>query len=452
MLSSCGSKKKEEEAKRNYQTGNAKVSEFVGGVVKISAVRLAATEGRTAEDIAPYDEALAWHEYEVKKTLEGEWDDEIFPEPPAKVRVAHWAVVKGKTVTQDTVVGQQVELMIKPFEAKSTQLQDVAIDDDLEIAANEPPRFLDLKVFMEDGLTPEALRYDYGGFVSKQMHLYWQLRSQLELVVLGNSHASRAIYTSEVLDEENKQFPKALNLGTGGADGYLQCWMAERYVLPLPKLKTIIWMVSPRTFNKALRSNYRHEIFLRSPGSEYERKHEDELWPVPLEAPKVTVGDLQALSLTGVDAWGWTGNNRPRKHKGTKMKVYQLMEKKLSKVSFQFDEDLWQQFQQMLTKFTDRKVDVFIVISPIHPLSNDTPAADPDGSPPRAFKDLVERLNDLEEDNPRIFFHDTNRIGDHGFKNGDFYDEDHLNKVGSLKFTNWLKLWMEKERRLQAQQ
>lgn len=451
VLSSCDLDD-EEDVKRNYLSENKDVSEFVGGVVRISAVRVAATPGKTEEDIAPYDEALAFHEYEVKELLEGEWDDKKIKEPPAKVRVAHWSVVNGKTISQDTTIGQEVELIIKPFDEKNIRVHEMVIDDELEIVAKEPPKFLDLKALQEVETQPDALRYDYGGFVSKQMQLYWQLRSQLELVVLGNSHASRAILTSEILDEENKNYPKALNLGTGGADGYLQCWIAEKYILPLPRLKSVIWMVSPRVFNKAIRSNHRHEIFIRSPGSDYDLQHQDELWPVPLDAPKVSAGELKAFSLIGVDAWGWTGNDKLRKLKGSKEQQFQQIENELTKVSYKFDEDFWQQYLQVLQKFTDKKINVYIVISPIHPMSQSTPAADPDGSPAKAFKDLVKRLNKLEEENPLIRFHDTNQLGGHGFTDDEFYDVDHLNKIGATKFTNWMKQWMEKERNLQTQQ
>ncbi|TLD71585.1 hypothetical protein FEM03_05425 [Phragmitibacter flavus] len=437
MLTSCDGDTKPKQEKGQEPP----VEELYGGVAKVEAVRIAASKGRTAEDIAPYDEALAWHEYDVKKVLGGKLEGQ-------RIRVAHWSVVRGKTILQDTTIGQQVEMTIKPFDEKVGSVEDVAVDDELDILAEEPPRYLDLKVVAEGGQTPEALRYDYGGHFSNQMQLYWKLRPQLRLVVLGNSHASRGIITSEMLDDKNKTFPEALNMAAGGADGYLQCLIAKEYVTPLPKLETIVWMVSARTFNKARRSNHRNEIFQASPAYDYDRKHWQELWPAPENPAGVKVNELEELKLVGADVWGWTGHDRMARNPGTLEEQEPALRKALTPVRYEFDEVLWEQFAQILKGFTDKGVRVFLVVSPIHPLSQDTPAADPDGSSREGLKNTVSRLEDLEKGNPMIWFHDTNRRGAHHFTHEQFYDADHLNKVGATQFTAWMKDWIQRVEKL----
>ena len=78
----------------------------------------------TLEEISPYREALVVFEYEVVATPEGE-------SLPGKIRVAHWAILDGKTLPiTRTPEGQALRLTIEPFDA-NPQLESLYVADTL---------------------------------------------------------------------------------------------------------------------------------------------------------------------------------------------------------------------------------------------------------------------------------------------------------------------------------
>jgi len=404
------------------------------GGAKVVVVRTAASDIKDLDEIAPYDEALVWHEYEVKEVLEG-----ILTAP--KIRVAHWSVIRGKNVAVGSTLGETTELKIRPYDKDDKEnFTDVVISDDLDIVAEEPPRFMDMGSILAQGQTPGAVRYDYDSLYSDQMQLYWQLRHQLELVVLGNSHAAKGIRPSMLLGEANKNTPQAFNMGAGGANVDMQCMLARDYILPLPKLKTLVWLVSARTFNEELSNTQRRfDIFKSSPGYDYDREHWNELWPVSKDAPQTTVADLQKLSLNlkKLDPWGWSGRDKTLDAKGLS-----LLPEKLSHQDFDFDKKAWKTFASVVNEATAKGVKVYIMTSPIHPLSKDTPAADPDGSTHQGQAETVARLKELDASNPLVWFWDVNKSGAHDFEPEQFYDVDHLNLNGATDLTQRVATWI----------
>lgn len=413
-----------------------------GEAARVEAVRAASSHGKTALDIAPYDEALAWHEYDVRQVLAGKIKG-------PRIRVAHWTVVHGKDVPQSTTPGESVQLTLQRFHADINPLDDIAVSDDLDITTDALPRYLDTKILSSGHQTPEALRYDYAGYFSNQMRLYWKLRSQLRLVILGNSHAAKALRPNLLPGQAGLTFPEALNLGAAGANGYMQCLLAREYILPLPKLDTLVWMVSARTFNRARPSNHRLEIFTASPGYQYDRNHQAELWPAPADAPQVSLPDLQTLNLVGTDPWGWNGADHVNMA-GSRQDQEKEILRKMTRVRYEFDEPLWNQFTALLQETAARGIRVFLLTSPIHPLSSTAPAADPDNSSHEGLDDLVRRLQALDAQHPLIWFKDTNLSGRHQLQHEDFYDADHLNQKGADKFTPMVSAWIQAQIQTQA--
>ena len=107
-------------------------------IVVVEAERRAASKSKTPEDVRPYDEALAWHEYKVLKVVRGYLD-------ATRIRVAHWTVLAAKPVPTDTKIGAHVTLKIRRFDGLPG-VKNIAASDDLDITADEPQRFLDLGV------------------------------------------------------------------------------------------------------------------------------------------------------------------------------------------------------------------------------------------------------------------------------------------------------------------
>jgi hypothetical protein len=85
----------------------------------------------TLAEISPYREALVVFEYEVEASPEGE-------PPPGRIRVAHWAILDGKTlpITRATE-GQVLRLAVEPFDA-NPQLESLYLADTLTDAGGLP--------------------------------------------------------------------------------------------------------------------------------------------------------------------------------------------------------------------------------------------------------------------------------------------------------------------------
>ena len=403
-----------------------------GGEVRVDVVCISASKAKTPADIAPYDEALAWHEYDVRSLLAGRL-------AAKRIRVAHWTVLRGKPLAVSVKVGERAELRLRPFETIG-DLRSVAASDDLEIGADDVPRFIDIGQSVAQNVTPQALRFDYGGNFSHQMKLYWQLRGRLRLVAMGNSHATKGICTSMLLGAENEVTPVAFNLAPAGANNHQQCVIIRDYVLPLPKIDTVLWVMSPRTFNAKRGDNFKMEEFLTSPGYVHDQKHWDDLWPVPPQEP-VRVSDLKAPAGAWVDVWGWEG--RTKIHlPPTLDEARPALLKALAHADASFNEAAWRELTETITLLQQAKIRVLLLITPYHPITRETPAVDPDESSQALMHELVRHLEALDTQEAGVWFKDFNQFGAHSFSHSMFYDADHLNRAGARQLTAAIAEWM----------
>ncbi|HSJ04598.1 MAG: hypothetical protein ACAI34_00520, partial [Verrucomicrobium sp.] len=157
-----------------------------GAELQVLAERTVISKIKMPEDILPYDDALVWHEYQVKRVYFGECASE-------KIRVAHWCVAGSKAVPVEDKIGEEVTLSLRPY-GENRGLEDVTQSDDLDVT-EDLPKFIDLGQTLQVATTPDAMRMDYSGFFSEQMTLYWKLRPQLRLVAMGNSLVTKGIAT-----------------------------------------------------------------------------------------------------------------------------------------------------------------------------------------------------------------------------------------------------------------
>jgi hypothetical protein len=90
----------------------------------------------TLAEISPYRQALVVFEYAVEKSAEGEL-------PPGRIRVAHWAILDGKTLPITRAAeGQLLQLTLEPFDA-NPQLESLYLADTLT-GAGDLPLFYDV--------------------------------------------------------------------------------------------------------------------------------------------------------------------------------------------------------------------------------------------------------------------------------------------------------------------
>ena len=399
--------------------------------IQVEVERLHASKARSPQDVQPYDEALAWHEYRVRRVLRGRLDAKI-------IRVAHWTVLAAKAVPVSAKSGEVTTLTVVPFESLK-ELKDISASDDLDVVAMEPPRFLDLSQAVST--TPGIIRYDYRGNVSEQMQLYWKLRGQLRVVAMGNSHATKGVNPRAIMGNDNWGTPLMLNMAPAGANMDQQCLMLREYVLPLPKLEWLLWVVSARSFNAERKDTRKYEEFTASPGWLYDQKHKPELWPIPAMDKPVTSTELEEMRDWSLDIWGSLilGKSMlPRELDKQK----ELVLGECNSARFSWGADIFAKLCETAQMFRARGVKVLLFTTPIHPFVKEAAASDPDGTTHEGYREMVRHMEEFDRTTPGLWFRDFNKDGDHPFPAEEFYDVDHLNRPGTHRLGDAIKAWM----------
>jgi hypothetical protein len=402
--------------------------------VEVELERTFASRAETPQDVHPYDEALSWHEYRVKKVLSGKLDAGV-------IRVAHWTVLAAKAVPVSASLGEVVKLKVVPFESVEG-LKNVKAREDFEFTAEEPPRFLDLSQSLSQSSTPSAVRYDYRGNVSDQMRLYWRLRGQLRAVAMGNSHAAKGIDPRAIMGRENWEAPLMLNMAPGGANNDQQCLMLREYVLDLPKLEWLFWVVSARTFNAKRVDTRKYQEFTASPGWLHDQKNKKDLWPVPADLPAVTCDELRKTwPAGGCDIWGASIIAKSLLP-GTHEEQRKFIVEQCDSTRYAWSEEISAMFFETARAFAKKGVKVLILTTPTHPFTKEANACDPDGTTHKGFKEMVRHMEAFDKATLHVWFRDFHKDGAHEFPPEEFYDVDHLNRTGAGRLGAMIQAWM----------
>jgi hypothetical protein len=418
--------------KANRQEQKIKVSARPAEEIVIKMTRLAESPAMTAEDVSPYDEAVSWHHYRVDEVLEGD-----LRVPPKRIRVAHWTVLNGVDLPPLGGVGEQIQGLLRP-EMHFLDLEDIASSNELDFDTVEDPGYVDMVPLKAQQQLPR-LRWDYGGVFSHRMRLYWFHRDNLRGVVLGNSQAAKAISPKLFPWNQNTNSPAFLNFAYAAAPISLQCLLAEDYVHRLPQIQLVVWVITPRDFNRGWRKAVSKERdFLNSPGYQYDESHPELFSGVP-----VTQRGLKIEAV--VDRWGWEHRDLVRvPTEPVALDDYVAKYVKLPpEANFEFDQVAWELFTKTVTKLTERGLRVVLLMSPCHPVFQKLPVSDPDGTLDSAHLNFKQQLEGFDRQSDLIWFNDFNLDGNNGYAPSEFYDFDHLNASGAKRFTLELIKWIE---------
>ena len=388
--------------------------------------RLAVSKPPAVAQVQPYDEGLVFHSYAVKEVVHGEL-------PAARVQLGHWAVVDGVAQEVDMELGKVIEVEVLPLE-KVPGARDLYQANELD--DYDSPLYVEVPPASRPVAT--GFRNHYGGAFSKQMTLYWPLREQLRLVVLGNSRAGVGVLTGRFFPEINAQTPVALNLSPPGSNIELQSLLVKDYVLPLPNLEWVVWGVCPRYFNQDRRESDRMDLFTESHGRRFDLENHDELWPIRTRNAPLTVAEVEKFCPGGTDIYGATpredGHSPQLADPAARRKFLDFF----SIVRFDWDQAQWDLFQQSVEALDRKGVRVLLFTLPTHPLAREGRACDPDGSGREHEAMVMEKLQALDRRLPNLWFEDIHRAGHHDFSEEDFSDAGHLDRSGAERLTGKL--------------
>lgn len=397
----------------------------------VEARRISTGKPMTVDQVGAYEEALVWQEYELVKVIKGD-----LPKKVKKFLVGHWCVIARQERPVDVGIGAVATLpLVPPFpgwkDSKATEPDQ--FDEDL-------PRYIE--AYKGDGAVPKNLRTDYGSIFSRLMSVYWELRPQIKMVIMGNSHTGVGVEPGRLMLPENATTPCAISLAAAGSHMPYQCLLIREYVKDLPKLEWVVWGVSTRSFNKERSLNHRMNSFLSSPGRKWDEEHWKEFWPVPPAPPK-TFDELKKKGYGPEVIWEYWSEKKKRTFpvpidEPTKAKLLKLMGKENST----WWDEAWTEFEATVKSLTDKGVKVLLFTPPTHPISKEAVAVDADQTSRADHQKLIEKLTALGKDQPKVWFHDYNNGGNHPLLHEDFFDVDHLWPTGSEKLTQQLDAWI----------
>ena len=392
--------------------------------IRLKVKLLAKSKIPTLADIAPYREALVFYEYSVRKRIEGEFSGK-------KLRVAHWAIYDNQPQKiSEAKIGSSHTLHLYPYQ-QFGEFESLYTSDTLALDA-EIPLYHDVGQKILENRTVEE-RYDYDNIFSEKMPIFWQIKDQLKLVSLGDSRGEAGVRAELFYGEENRKTPVAYNLAISGGPLEFQEIVVDKYLVKMPNLEWVVYQMSPRAVNRYFEHSAERE-FLKSRGFAFDRKHAKTLWQrSDGDKNKKTATEIAAIPYVSEywneRPWGWKFN----------ADVWDRPKTKRFEREWDISKKRWNRLKSMIAALNKRDIKMLLYLSPLHPIMRDQPVVDDDGTTQKGYRELVERLEQLETRFPNFVFVDLLQGGDHDFLPEMFKDLDHLNALGATKLTQALE-------------
>ena len=392
--------------------------------IRLKVKLLAKSKIPTLFDIAPYREALVFYEYSVQKRLEGKFKGK-------KLRVAHWAIYDNQPqAIGKAKVGSSHTLHLYPYQQFS-ELESLYTSDTLTLDPDVPIYHDVGQKILENRSVEE--RYDYDSIFSEKMPIFWRVKDQLKLVSLGDSRGEAGVRAEIFYGAENQKTPVAYNLAISGGPLEFQEIVVDKYLTKMRNLEWVVYQMSPRAVNRYFEHSADREL-LKSRGFAFDRKHAETLWRRSDEdGIKKTASEISSMPYVS-EYW----NERPW---GWKFKAEVWHNPKVKKVRqrWEISEKRWNRLTSMIAALNERNVKVLLYLSPLHPIMRDQSVVDDDGTSQKGYRELVNRLKQLETQFPNFVFVDLLQGGNHDFLPEMFKDLDHLNALGATKLTQTLE-------------
>jgi|GEM_PF-2173424 len=384
-------------------------------------------------DFVHGDGRLTTNEYRVVKTKSDDIRAKL-------IQVAHWSFLDGKPLPVPSGVGNKITRRLIPF-SRIAGLDQIPRSSNLN-PFSTTPLFLDQTqtLELEYASLPDIVRYDYGGSLSQRMMIYWGSCHRLELVVIGDSITGMGVQPRFFFQEKEKTEPApvAINLADGATNFEVQHQLIKKYLEPLPRLRWIIWGLTPQMFNKNHDSSKITDAFEARTGYLYDQKHWERLWAVLQEDPSGGKVSPPKDPRQGTDAWGGVKTFGSRLDFALPDMRRAYIEEQCGAVSFHLNSKVLHSLKKILKSLSKSGVQILLFIPPFHPETAGARAIDLYGTSQADYRHLIKYLDRLAGRMEHVYFRDFYNSGRHPFPADAYWDITRLNFKGSQMLTRLL--------------
>jgi len=304
-------------------------------------------------------------------------------------------------------------------------------------------------------------------YYSLKFQQFDRIKNQLETIAVGDSRTRHGVDPELFNGQSDESSVTAFNFAPASSGIEFTDLLAHEYFSELPRLRTIVWGISPRIFNRYWQDPV-HELFLKSRGywSDHpaaDKGHSKAGMKAALDLgahrvmSKLSAAFAHRSKLKSIFLDGLTGD-RARVHfhvepaigiskwgfmefpesKTIDVAVHNEVEKILESLEsgrFELDETRLQKFRELVAFLGQSRIRLVCFVPPMHHSLMRTPVADADGTPNDDYDKLMSTLKSLEKEFGNYRFLDLHNGGDNGFTDREYADFDHLNHVGSRRLS-----------------
>jgi len=313
---------------------------------------------------------------------------------------------------------------------------------------------------------PDGRRYQ-NLYYSLKFQRFNRVKDHIETIVVGDSRARHGVDPMLFAGQSQESRVTAFNFAAASSGIEFTDILVREYLCKVPNLRTIVWEVSPRIFNRYWYDPM-YELFVQSGGYHSDRLAAEMGFSrvgiragVELAAERIfseasaTYAHRSILKSLMLD--GLVGDSSGRHfHKEAPVNIsrWGFMEfpdsqcvdvsdpcevgailKSLESGRFEPDSGRMGKFCELVGFLGKADIRLICFVPPIHHSLMGSGVSDTDGTPNADYKQLMDKLRALESRFGNYRFVDLNKGGDNGFTDAEYGDFDHLNYAGSRRLS-----------------
>ena len=304
-------------------------------------------------------------------------------------------------------------------------------------------------------------------YYSLKFQQFDRVKGHLDTIVVGDSRARHGVDPALLEGQSDESRVTAFNFAPASSGIEFTDILAHEYFCDLPRLRTIVWGLSPRVFNRYWQDPV-CELFVESRGYKSDRlagnkgsardnskaavrlgtcrilgglsaafAHRSKLRSILLDGLAARDGGPRFHAEPAIDISEWGFMEFPESQVvdvANGGEVEKILES-LESGRFELDRERLRKFRALIGFLEQRNIRLVCFVPPMHHSLMQSDAADTDGTPDEDYDRLMAALKEIEKEFVNYRLIDLHRGGDNGFANGEYGDFDHVNRAGSQKLS-----------------